>query len=91
MNKTIISMSKITIYTKTGCPHCHKAMDMMNTLKLDFEEINVDNIEDQQELVERTNVMSVPQIFIGKEFLGGYDELIELKSSGKLDQLLKDN
>jgi glutaredoxin 3 len=30
----------------------------------------------------------VPQIFVGEEFVGGYDELQALEDDGKLDPML---
>jgi glutaredoxin 3 len=31
----------------------------------------------------------VPQIFVGSEYVGGCDDLLELDASGRLDSLLK--
>ena len=39
-------------------------------------------------LVAETGHRTVPQIFIGETFVGGYDELRALESAGKLDVLL---
>jgi glutaredoxin 3 len=40
-------------------------------------------------LRERTGFRTVPQIFIGDHFVGGFQELTALDSSGKLKELLK--
>jgi glutaredoxin 3 len=39
----------------------------------------------RQRLVGRTRRGTVPQVFIGDEAIGGFDELAALDRSGKLD------
>jgi len=36
----------------------------------------------------KTGMMTVPQIFINNELIGGYQELVALDSAGKLDEKL---
>lgn len=44
----------------------------------------------RQEMIQRANGGSTfPQIFIGKQHVGGFDELYGLESAGKLDAMLK--
>ena len=38
--------------------------------------------------MQRTNHRTVPQIFIGEQFIGGFDQLYALEREGKLDELL---
>ncbi len=40
------------------------------------------------EMQTRSGRTSVPQIFIGDAYVGGFDELYELDMNGELDQLL---
>merc|ERR1711963_348511 len=42
----------------------------------------------QDFMAKSTGARSVPRIFIGGQFVGGCDELMKLKSSGKLGQLI---
>ena len=43
-----------------------------------------------QEMRERTKgARTIPQIFIGETYVGGYNELKALEIAGKLDSLLK--
>ena len=45
--------------------------------------------EDRQELMKKTNnYRTVPQIFVGDTFVGGFDELNQMNQQGKLDELL---
>ncbi|PTX17712.1 alkyl hydroperoxide reductase subunit F [Halanaerobium congolense] len=79
---------KIEIYTKTWCPYCRRAKAMLKSLGLDYTDYDItDNEELQQEMVERSGKKTIPQIFINDQKIGGYDDLIELVSSGGLDDL----
>jgi glutaredoxin 3 len=42
----------------------------------------------RQELIAATGHRTVPQIFVGETFVGGYDELRALDARGELDVLL---
>ena len=42
----------------------------------------------QQEMVERSGRRSVPEIFLGGELVGGYDDLARLNATGELDRRL---
>jgi len=39
--------------------------------------------------MEKTSRRTVPQIYINDEYVGGYDNLVELDMDGKLDDLLE--
>ena len=48
-------------------------------------------MQERQALAQKTNnYRTVPQIFIGDNFIGGYDQLAGLERQGKLDGLLAD-
>jgi glutaredoxin 3 len=83
-------MQQITIYTKSTCPYCHAAKDLLREKGADFEEISVDGDRaGQGAMAERAGGRSsVPQIFIGSIHVGGCDDLYALESEGKLDELL---
>jgi glutaredoxin 3 len=47
----------------------------------------LDGQDDELEKLRlRTQYRTIPQIFIGEEFIGGYSDLKELADSGALDQ-----
>jgi glutaredoxin 3 len=81
-------MANIKIYTKDYCPFCIKAKMLFKKLGVDFEEINV-NDEIMNVLIEKTGMMTVPQIFIDDKLIGGCDDLYELEREGTLKELLK--
>jgi glutaredoxin 3 len=41
-------------------------------------------------MVEKSGRRTVPQIFIGDDAIGGFDDLYELDKQGELDALLAD-
>ena len=43
----------------------------------------------RREMMDRSGKSTVPQIFIGDQHIGGYDQLSKLDRDGKLDGLLK--
>jgi len=55
-----------------------------------FSEVNVAADPDKRaEMMQRSNGgRTVPQIFIGKTHVGGYDDMAALEHAGKLDALL---
>ncbi len=84
-------MQPVVIYTKSSCPYCHAAKDLLRRKGAAFEEISVDGDRaGQAAMAQRANGSStVPQIFIGGTHVGGCDDLYDLDGEGKLDSLLK--
>lgn len=75
----------IEIYTKDYCPYCDRAKDYFDSKGLQYREIDVTKTpEAYAELKQRTNHMTVPQIFIDGEFIGGYTDMIAKVCSGSL-------
>jgi glutaredoxin 3 len=83
-------MQHVTIYTKSWCPYCHSAMDLLKKKGVTFEQIDVSAGGEAQAAmaVKANGRSSVPQIFIGESHVGGCDDLYALDSAGKLDPLL---
>jgi glutaredoxin 3 len=82
-------MPHVTIYTKSWCPYCHAAKDLLTSKKVAFEEIDVSRGDAQADMAKRANGQrTVPQIFIGEQHIGGCDDLHDLDAAGKLDSLL---
>ena len=83
-------MPEIIIYTKSTCPYCIAAKDLLNKKKAPFSEISVDGDRaGQAAMAQKANGRSsVPQIFIAGQHIGGCDDLYALDAAGKLDSLL---
>lgn len=82
-------MAKVVMYTKAVCPYCNMAKDLLKAKNVSFEEIRADLDEQAlQDMMRLSNRRTVPQIFINDQSIGGYDDLVALEKSGKLDELL---
>tara|TARA_Y100000741_G_C17779940_1_gene365215 strand:- start:166 stop:423 length:258 start_codon:yes stop_codon:yes gene_type:complete len=84
-------MKKVVIYTGPMCNYCSAAKHLLNKKKVDYIEfdIGIDSSK-MKEMQERTNgARTIPQIFIGETYVGGYDELKALEIAGKLNTLLE--
>ena len=83
-------MSNIIVYSTAHCPYCVRAKQLLNQKGVAYQEIMVDrDPELMQEMMERSQRRSVPQIFINDQVIGGYDELAKLDAKGELDSLLE--
>ena len=82
-------MKKIRIYTKDYCPYCDSAKNLLNSLGADFEEVDITKTPEMiHDLVKKSGLMTVPQIFVGKDCLGGFDSIDSLNRAGKLKEAL---
>ena len=83
-------MKKVVIYTGPMCNFCSAAKHLLNKKKISYEEINIGYDEKKrEEMLKKSNgAITVPQIFIGEQHVGGNKELQTLEREGKLDGLL---
>ncbi len=69
----------ITLYTKDYCPYCVMAKNLLDSIGADFEEVDITKYpEIIMELVKKSGLRTVPQIFVGDTSLGGYDTIARL-------------
>lgn len=84
-------MTKVTIYLTSNCPYCTRAKNFLQNKGVPFDTIDLThNPTELSRLKSQTQWMTVPQIFIGKHFIGGYMDMLKLEEEGKLDSLLND-
>src|SRR3954468_23552602 len=82
-------MAQITVYTTEPCSFCARVKQLLAQRGVVYEEINLSkDPEGRAELVERTGMLSFPQVVIGDEVLGGFRETLEADRSGRLRELL---
>lgn len=82
-------MAKVVVYSKTYCPFCVRAKNLLEGKGVAFEEIMVDSDPELfAELKKKSGMMTVPQIFIDDKLVGGFTELADLDQKGELDPLL---
>ena len=77
------------IYSTSWCPFCAMAKSLLTQKGQDYEEIDVEAVPgSREEMMERSGRHTVPQIFVGSQHVGGYDDLAALEARGQLDGLL---
>jgi glutaredoxin 3 len=82
-------MSKVQIYTTHWCPYCTAAKALLEDKGVAYDEVDVTDPALRMEMVQRAHGRrTVPQIFIGEQHVGGFDEMAALERRGKLDPLL---
>lgn len=82
-------MPMIEIYTKSYCPYCTRAKELLRIKGVTFTEYDVtrDAVK-EQEMRQRSGRATVPQIFIDGRSIGGCSDLFELDEKGALCTLL---
>ena len=84
-------MKPVTIYSTRVCPYCMRAKALLQSKHVTYTEFLVDtDPARRKEMDNKSRRRSVPQIFIGEQHVGGYDELYALDRKGGLDTLLAD-
>ena len=85
------SSPTVEIYTKQPCSYCDRAKALLDDKGVSYEEYLVTGDSDRlAEMVERSGGRrTAPQIFIGEESIGGYDNLAALEAAGELDTKLR--
>ena len=84
-------MQKVVIYTGPMCNYCSAAKHLLNKKKITYTEFDIGiDVSKMKEMQERTKgARTIPQIFIGDTYVGGYRELKALEVAGKLNSLLE--
>ena len=81
-------MPDVTLYTTSYCGFCSAAKGLLNQKGVSFEEIDVTNDPATRQLVSEANgnYRTVPMIFVGNKFVGGFQQLSAMAKSGQLDE-----
>jgi glutaredoxin 3 len=83
-------MKEITVYTTEPCSFCTRVKQLLDARGLEYKEINLAKDADgRTELVQKTGMMSFPQVLIGDELVGGFQETLMADRSGRLSELLE--
>lgn len=79
-------MPKVKVYSTPTCPWCHRAMEFLKELKVEFEDINVaENKEAAQEMIDKSGQRGVPVIEIDGEIIIGFNP-DEIKKALKIEE-----
>jgi glutaredoxin len=86
-----VAETRVKIFSKDHCRHCVSAKSLLQRLGIDFEEIDLTgDVDAQVELARRTGQMTLPQIEVAGENIGGFTDLEQAVRDGRLKQLLAD-
>jgi glutaredoxin 3 len=79
-------MNTVKIYSTTVCPYCDAAKRLLKSLGVAYEDINLEGQHEERQRLSEANGgwRTVPMIFIGEKFIGGFDDLRGLHSRGEL-------
>ncbi len=84
-------MRPVTVYSDEICTLCHSVENLLNVREIPYEKVMVQEGTDAyDQLVERTGMKSLPQVFVGSMLLGGYQETLAADQAGMLADLLID-
>ena len=74
----------IKVYSTNACPWCVKVKNYLNSENIEFQEMNVqDDMVAREEMIKKSNQMSVPVLDIDNNIIIGFDKTAILKALGK--------
>ncbi len=81
---------QVILYTTRFCPYCIRAKQLLDSKRVSYTDIAVDGRPElRSEMMQRSGRRTVPQIWIGSQHVGGFDDLAALERRGELDRLLQ--
>jgi glutaredoxin 3 len=82
-------MNDVKVFTTQPCSFCARVKGMLEARGVEFTEVNLSkDPAGRDELVQRTGMMSFPQVLIGERLVGGFAEVQAAADNGTLDDLL---
>jgi len=81
----------VLMYSTGVCPYCVMAERLLKAKGVDeIEKVRIDlDPEQRTQMMQKTGRRTVPQIYIGDQHVGGFDDLSALDRAGKLEPLLR--
>lgn len=68
---------RATLYSKDSCSFCLRAKILLEQSGVEFEYVDMTgDIDAQIELSKRTGRLTMPQIMVGDELIGGFEDLV---------------
>lgn len=69
---------KALVWSKDMCPYCDRAKALLKQKGIAFEERKIGSGWSKEQLLESVpTARTVPQIFLGEQHIGGYDDLVK--------------
>jgi glutaredoxin 3 len=75
---------KAIVWSKDQCPYCDQAKALLKQRGIEYEERNISQEWTKEQLLEAVpTARTVPQVFLGEEYVGGFMELRRKLSQGQ--------
>ncbi len=90
----------VILFALEWCEFCWSVRKMFAMYEIPYRSINLDSVEYQQDnkggniraaLREQTSAKTIPQIFIGGQYIGGATDLFDACKDGSMQKLLEEN
>ncbi len=92
---SLVASNKILVFMKgtklmPQCGFSNNVAQILNSLGAPYETVDVlADYDIRQGIKEYSNWPTIPQVYIGGEFIGGSDIMIELYQNGKLQEMVE--
>jgi len=84
--------NNVMIFSKSTCPYCDKAKQLLKSLQIQFMFLDLDKEENGKEiqdaLFKKSGQKTVPNVFIKGKHFGGWDDTFQAHQEGKLMELV---
>jgi cysteine synthase A len=101
LNDTVSDADQpVVLFALEWCEFCWSLRKMFAKYEIPYQSVDLDSVAYQEDnkggkiraaLRERTGSKTIPQVFVGGQFIGGATELFESQKGGELAELLEKN
>jgi thioredoxin reductase (NADPH) len=88
----VVQEYPVLLFSLDWCPECKKSLELLDRIGITEDQIHIIDLDDYEEIAldirahmkDLTGRRSVPNLFVGGEFVGGYSQTLELHNTGDL-------
>ena len=92
--RSLISTGKVLVFSKTWCPYCDEAKDILSSANVKYDAFELDKLPDgeamQKALLQVSGQRTVPNIFIAQKHIGGCSDLKAKIDNGQVIEILEE-
>ena len=81
------AMAEITVYITEPSEACTRVTRLLDERGFEYSLVMIETPEEMKELTERTGLMRCPIVLAGDTVIGGFNDVREAESSGRLAEL----
>jgi glutaredoxin len=79
---------QLTLFTRPGCILCAQVRSQLQSERLPFREVEVNDQSEQVDILRRAGAAGFPALFWGDRYVGGFTHVIYLLTQGRLQSLV---